>query len=158
VIIHNFITFRTRFATSAAVGIDRLPVWPLANVRDNGFDTGLTGIPRPITAFPLTISCNAQASDGGAAFDWFLSQRKDAADVAEQYFTLTPFSATQSGTVTMALTAAGVEALGLALSTSVLSEDQLREAIIHCTLYVQRRSDQAIQLVELLKYTLSDFG
>lgn len=154
-ILARWTDFRARFATSATTGPDGVEVWPIDEVRSGGFTGGFTGIARPITAFPLTVSCNSQAVDGGAAFDWYLSQRTD--DSTLQWMSISQFSATQSGTVTIALTAKCVTDLGLGGTTATLTEDQLREILRHCTLYVQRVSDDAIQLVQLLQYTLSSY-
>lgn len=145
--------FRARFAAASTLGVDGVEAWPVSLVRANGFDAGLTGISRPITAFPVTVSCNGQAADGGSAFDWYLSQRTD--DTSLQWISLAYLSATQSGTVVLSLTAKCVTDLGLSGATATLTEDELREILRHTTLYVRRVSDGAIQLVELLRYTLS---
>jgi hypothetical protein len=154
-IIARWTDFRAIFATSSTLGPDGVEVWPLASVRASGFDGGLTGIDRPFSAFPLTVSCNAQAADGGAAYNWYLSQRTD--DSSLQWMSITQYSSTQSGTVTIALTAKCVTDMGLAGVTASLDPDQLAEILKHCTLYVQRVSDDAIQLVQLLQYTLSSY-
>ncbi len=154
-IIDRWTNFRYSFATSSTIGNDGVEVWPVEMVRANGFDGGFTGIPRPISAFPLTVSCNGQAADGGAAFNWYLSQRTD--DSSLQWISVTQLSGTQSGSVVLALTSKCVSDLGLAGVTVTLNEDQLREILKHCDLYVQRVSDDAIQLVQLLQYTLSAY-
>lgn len=155
-IIPNYTTFRERFgAVSGTFADDGYETWPVLLVRALGFSGGFTGIPRPINAFPLTISINAQADDGGNAFEWYLSQRTD--DKPLQYLVLTQLSTLKSGSVVLALTAHGVEELDLALSTSPVSEDQVREALKHCTLYVRRKSDSAVQVAHLLRDALSNY-
>lgn len=154
-IILRWQDFRSRFATSSTIGVDGVEAWPVANVRASGFDGGLSGIGRPIAAFPLTVSCNALAVDGGAAFDWYLSQRTD--DPTLQWISVAQYSATQSGTVTLALTSECVSDLDLSDVDATLTEDQIIEILKHCTLYVKRLSDGAIQLVQLLQYTLSNY-
>ncbi len=154
-ILLRWTDFRHYFATSSTLGNDGVEEWPIASVRASGFTGGFTGIARPITAFPLTVSVNALAVDGGSAYNWYLSQRTDTASL--QWISITQYSSTQSGTVTIALTAKCVTDTGIASTTASLTEDELREILKHCTLYVQRVSDNAIQLVQLLQYTLSAY-
>lgn len=151
-ILPNYTTFRAFFATSATLAADGLEVWPVAELRSGGFTGGFTGIAKPITAFPITISCNAQAADGGAAFNWYLSQRTD--DPTKQYLSITQLSATQSGSVVLALTSLAVSELGLGSATAAVGEAELIRILKHCDLYVQRVSDDAIQHVLLLQATL----
>jgi hypothetical protein len=155
-LLPDFTTFRLYFgAVTATVDDDGYETWPVALVRANGFDGGFTGIPRPITSFPLTISINGGAVDGGNAFDWYLSQRTD--DPTSQYLSIAHPSAMQSGTVVLSITAHGAVELGLTLITDPVNEDQVREALKHCTLYVRRKSDSAIQGAHLLRDALSNF-
>ncbi len=151
-ILPSYTTFRAWFATGSTLAPDGLEVWPVAKVRSGGFTGGFSGIAKPITAFPITVSCNAQAADGGAAFHWYLSQRTD--DPTRQYLSITQLSATQSGSVVLALTALAVSALGLAGATADVTEGDLIRILKHCDLYVQRVSDDAIQHVLLLQATL----
>ncbi len=147
----SFSGFRAAFSTGGTDG-DGYATWPLAKVRSGGFDAGLTGIPRPISVVGLTISCNAEADDGGAAFDWYLSQRSD--DPARQYLFLSQRTDPQSGTVLLITTAVGRAAVGMASINSPVNEDQLVRLFRDVTLYVRRVSDGAIQLVNLLPSTL----
>ncbi len=147
----TFAGFRAAFSTGGT-DKDGYPTWPADKVLSGGFDAGLTGIPRPISTVLLTISCNGQASDGGAAFDWYLSQRTD--DPVRQYLGITQNNILKSGTVSIVATLVGRAAVGMAMSNSPVSEDQLVRLFKDVTLYVRRVSDSAIQLVQLLPYTL----
>lgn len=147
--------FRQRFATVSTTDPDGFETWPIAKMRSGGFDGGFTGIARPISAFPMTVSCNAQAADGGAAYDWYLSQRTD--DPSLQWISISQLSSTQSGSVVLALTSKCVADLNLASTTATLNEDNLREILRYVDLYVQRVSDDSIQLVKILQYTLSNY-
>lgn len=151
-IITTYTQFRAIFATSSTLAADGFEVWPVAMLRANGFDGGITGMPKPVTAFPVTLTCNGQAADGGAAFRWYLSQRTD--DTAKQYLYCSQLSATQSGSVVIGLTSLGVAELGLAGPTAAVTEEQLIRLLKHCDLYVQRVSDDAIQHLLLLPATL----
>lgn len=145
--------FRAVFATSASADADGMPTWPIASVRANSFTNGFTGIGRPIQAFPLTVSCNGGLSDiaDSTTFNWYLSQRTDVA--ASQYMSIT-HAAGVSGTVTIALTSKCVTDLGLSGVTDSLTEDQLVRILNDAHLYVQRASDDSIQWVDMLEYTL----
>lgn len=159
-IVTTYTDFRHRFSTSGTIGIDGYEEWPVAELGSGGFSGGFTTvsgspIARPILAFPITVSCNSGAADGGSAFDWYLSQRTD--DPSLQWISIAQYSGTQSGTVTLALTAKCVSDLGLSSPTASLTEDELIAILKNCDLYVQRRSDDAIQVLQLLQYTLSDF-
>lgn len=153
-ILQSYTTFRHWFATASTLAADGLEEWPIAKLRSGGFTGGFTGIAKPIAAFPVTVSCNGLAADGGAAFDWYLTQRTD--DPTKQHLTVTQLSSTQSGSVVLALTALAVSELGLGSATSPVNEDELRRVLAHCDLYVQRRSDDAIQHVLLLQATLAN--
>jgi uncharacterized membrane protein (DUF2068 family) len=67
---------------------------------------------------------------------------------------VTHSTAGTTGTVTIALTAKCVTDLGLASVTASLTEDQLVRILNDAHLYVQRTSDDAIQWVDMLEYTL----
>ncbi len=153
-VLLTFPGFRAAFSPSGNDG-DGYPTWPVDKVRITGFNAGLTGIPRPITAFStgLVISCNGVAVDGGAAFDWYLSQRTD--DPARQYLAMRQHTDTRSGTVLLTTTATGRAAVGMALPNSPINEDQATRLFKDVTLYVRRVSDGAIQLVQFLPYTLA---
>ena len=153
-VIASWPFLRSVFATSASVDADGMPTWPIAKVRSGGFTGGFTGIGRPIQAFPLTVSCNGGVSDAVASdtYYWYLSQRTD--DPTAQYMAVTHSTAGTSGTVTIALTAKCVTDLGLSGVTASLTEDQLVRILNDAHLYVKRTSDDAIQWVDMLEYTI----
>lgn len=151
-IIKLYKDFRYRFSDTLAPSFDGREEWPTELVRANGFDAGFTGIPRPITAFPVTISCNGEAVDGGAAFDWYLSQRTD--DWTNQYITVIQPGPLQSGTIELSLTGRALADLSLLTHTSQVSEEHLVRILTDNMLYVKRISDGAIQMVDLLRATL----
>lgn len=153
-ILLRWIDFRNAFAENTTPGIDGVPTWPVDRVRADGFDDGFSGIGRPITAFPITVSCDSEAVTTVDAFHWYLSQRTD--DAAPQWLSITQSNPAQSGTVTISLTSKCVTDMGLNSTTDSLNDGQLREILKHCSLYVVRTSDTAIQWVDLLQYTLSE--
>lgn len=145
-IVQRYSDFRGLFALDgASAAADGLEEWPVANLRSGGF----TGLVTPtITSFPLTITCNGGAIDGGAAFDWYLSQRTD--DPARQYLTITHTRPTKSGTVTIDINEDRVAALLPDVSGPALFEaGNLGLLMKNVALYVQRRSDKAYQWIKL---------
>jgi hypothetical protein len=149
-IIHSYTTFRHHFATSATLANDGAEEWPEAELRSGGFDDGFTGIPTPITAFPITVSVDGSAN-GDLAYHVYLSQRTDDED--SQYLSITRTSG-KSGTFTIALTNFGADALGLEGVAEPVTTDQLKQAMKYTYLYVSRLSDSAIQVADLLDATL----
>lgn len=151
-ILPTYSAFRTVFAVDPTV-LDAAgaPLWTAALLRIGAF-AALTGIPRPVATFPISVTCNGGAADGGAAFDWYLSQRTDV--VASQYLLLTQLDATHSGSVIIGLTAMAYTTLGISLVTQAVNEDQSTRLFRDVTLYCQRRSDNSIQLAQLLPTTL----
>ena len=63
---------------------------------------------------------------------------------------------TYSGSVTISLTQLAMSTLGLADATSAVSIDNLIFLLKHVDLYARRRSDDAIQHVKILEYTLAN--
>jgi hypothetical protein len=145
---------RSVFAVGAGTDPDGMPTWPIAYVRASGFSGTITGIGRPIQAFPLTVTCNGGLTDvaDSSSFSWYFSQRTD--NTAAQYLAITHGDATKTGTVTVALTAKCVADLGLGSATDSLTEDQLVRILNNVHLYVKRHSDDAIQWLDVLEYTL----
>lgn len=150
-IIASYSAFRTVFATSATLDLAGYPVWPVDKLRINGF-AEITGVPRPVTLFPFQVTCNGNASDGGAAFDWYLSQRTDVQ--AKQFLRLTSPDPLKSGTINFGLTGLAHTSLGISLFVQAITEDNLVRLFRDVTIYCQRRSDKSIQLIQLLPYTL----
>lgn len=151
-ILQNYSAFRTVFAVDSGV-LDAAgaPLWDASLLRINGF-AALTGIPRPVTQFPIIVTCNGGAADGGAAFDWYLSQRTD--DTTKQYLVCAQLDLTHSGSAIVALTALAGTVLGIPAYNSPVNEDQVTRLFRDVTIYCQRRSDKAIQLAQLLTTTL----
>lgn len=151
-IIYSWTAFRHHFNPFGDIGPDGVEGWPIDDVRAGGFDGGFSGIAEPITAFPIDVSVDGSAS-GALAYHAYLSQRTDDPDA--QYLSIIRKSG-KSGTFTIGLTALAVTELGLTLATDPVSSAQLIQALKYVTLYVQRLSDGAIQLVNLLDATLPD--
>jgi hypothetical protein len=153
-IVNNYTSFRSVFtAALAPVSPDGFKYWYTEYLRLNGFDGGITGMPRPATAFPVALTCNGGIDDGGTLYRWYLSQRTDV--LARQYLSIAQTAPLKSGSVTISLTALAVSELGLDSPTSQLSEENLISLLTHTWLYVCRyETDQAHQMLDLLKETL----
>lgn len=151
-VIDHYKDFRYRFSDTGLPAFDGAEEFPTALIRVNGFDGGFTGIGRPIQSFPIVVSINGTANDGGNAYDWFLSQRTD--DLEKQYLLIAQYMALKSGSIYLFLSPLCVTRLGLVSSTAPVNEDNLIDILNNTILYVRRRSDGAIQLVEMLKETL----
>ena len=136
---------------------DGLELWPLALVRKAGSGFGDAG--STITGIPSTfggetsffVSCNTGAADaapGVDEYDWYLSQRSD--DAAAQYLTIAQRSNigvnSYSGTVIVASSTLAATHFDL---TSSADEPTLRALFKRSHLYVRRRSDGAIQWVDI---------
>jgi hypothetical protein len=151
-ILPTYSAFRTAFAVDPTI-LDAAgaPLWTTALLRTNAF-ASLTGIATPVAAFPVTVTCNGGAADGGAAFDWYLSQRTDV--VAKQYLVIAQLSPAHSGSVVIWITALALSVLDIPAINSPINEEQLTHLFRDVTLYCQRRSDKSIQLAQLLHTTL----
>lgn len=153
-IIQRYADFRGIFALPGAdIDIDGFEVFPVAKLRSGGF-TGLTLVSSPANEVPFIVTCNAQAVDGGAAFDWWLSQRTD--DPTKQYLLITQAAANKSGTVSITFAPTGSPPFRVSqLLPEVTDPIEFLEAgnrkLIYknCHLYVQRRSDKAYQWMTL---------
>lgn len=149
-IILRYTDFRYRFQNGLGTAFDGLEPWDPVMVRANGFDDGITGLAKPITAFPSNITI--VGADGPSAYDWYLSQRTD--EPSRQFIAVTQPDAALSGAIRLSLTALCVSELGLASATAAVSEDELRIILNNCYLYCLRTSDRAIQVFDLLNGTL----
>lgn len=149
-IILRYTDFRYRFGDTGSVDFDGLELWDTSLLRASGFDDGITGLAKPITAFPSNITI--VGADSPTAYDWYLSQRTDEA--SRQFIAVTQPSAALSGAIRLSLTTLCVSELGLASATAAVSEDELRIILNDCWLYCKRNSDGAIQVFDLLKGTL----
>jgi hypothetical protein len=150
----------SRVADGRFIDPDGIEGWPVANVRAGGFDAGFTGFTVPYDGNPMTITINAGAADaspGVDEYDWYLSQRTDEA--SNQYFTIVqaPDSGGQSfsGSVVLDITTLAQTEFGITPGT-ILTSAQLVNLFRKMSLYVQRRSDDAIQWVDLLRVQVAN--
>lgn len=154
-ILPRYEAFRPAFAVPAApTDIDGLPVWPVANLRINGFTNTFTypvtwalpPDPQPSDPATMTVTCNAQRTDvtDGTTYFWYLSQRTD--DATKQALSVTQPDGTKSGTIVISTT---TQAPKLVPGFDYTSIDGIAQLFRHTYLYVQRQSDQAIQYVNL---------
>jgi len=124
---------------------------PISNlVRSGGFDAGFTGIPKPFDGSDFTVSCNGGAPDSVFSvgeYHWYLSAKSD--DPAKKYLDIAQepdtFTQSFSGSVRISRTQASIDDIGAGSVTT----EMVRGILIHCYLYCQRRSDGAIQWVNL---------
>ncbi len=164
---------RSLFATSATpVDPDGFEPWPAANVNTTGFDPNdgtanamrfwsegrSPALIRPIRNMPIYISVKDEREDltpGVDEYDWYLSQRTDDPSVQMLSFTQKPRTGgfTYSGTGILALTSYGVTQLGLASATADLDEQTRRILFKNVFVYVQQKSDNLIQCVNILNYS-----
>jgi hypothetical protein len=119
-----------------------------------------TAVPGGDLLFPLLVTCNAFATDGGVdSFAWYLSQGVDPVRLASidypttiqpannpQLFTVTQLDRVHSGTVVIGVNASEVVKL-FPSSGGVPPTDagSLLTMFMNCWLLVSRRSDQAYQ-------------
>ncbi len=150
-----YTTMRSVFNIGAGTDVAGYEIWPSASVRAAGFDDGFTGVTKfsGTYTFPKTISVDGGAN-GADAHDVYLSQRTDIP--ADQYLSLTSVAG-KSGSWSLALTANAVARLGIATAATPLNHDQTIRTLKHCTLYCQRHSDNAIQLVQLYNAVFTDY-
>ncbi len=145
-IIQRYTDFRAVFALpGAGLDPDGFETLPVAKLRASGF----SGLVAPvISSYPLTLTVNGSAVDGGFAYDWYLSQRTD--DHHVQPLSIAQAGTTRSGTITIDLVAPNVAKLlpGVA-GAGLVTPAALALLFKHVGLYVQRRSDKAYQWVSL---------
>jgi hypothetical protein len=128
-----------------------LPEWPVASMRASGFDDGITV--SSTSAFPMVLSCNALAADSVTSvdeFDWFVSQRTEVSGsepfVVAKY---TPDTDTYSGSISLTLAAwASTE------YPDPWDESMARVLFFAVDVYVRRKSDGAIQRLDLLAHVI----
>ncbi len=146
----DYSNFRAVFATSASVDPDGYQEWPVAEVRANSIPS-ITGFPFPVTSFEFTLTIDDGAA-GIPEYNTYLEQRTDVG--ARQWIEYTETSGC-SGSWDFVLTTTCVNELGLASAAAMPTVDQLLRIVKHVTFYVQRQSDDAIQL---LKFDQAAFG
>jgi hypothetical protein len=138
---------------SANYYTDGYEEWPRDNVRAGGFsDTWSLSI-RPATVYPnqLTVNANATDVDAGSSYTWYVRQRTD--DASLQWLSISHANPLATGTVTIALTAAAVTALGIATAGTKLTADQQRRVLRNVWVFCKRNSDGAIQQQDLLQFS-----
>ena len=135
------------------VDSDALERYPVANVRAGGL-APISGWTVPYDTALMTLTVNAGAADavdGVDEFDWYVSQRTDDPDL--QYLALaTPaaYPLSYSGSLTMIHTALAESEFNIATGQA-LTPSQLALLFKHVSVYVQRRSDKAIQWASALR-------
>lgn len=151
--------------TAQYIGPDGYPEWPGPTgrgtnlVRANGFsdDNWSVSLSGPYAGSAFTVSINggaADASTGVDEYDWYLSQRTD--DPTKQYLamTQTPDAGgnSYSGSVDIVHTDLAEDEMPTLVSKNVSVAEHTR-LFKNCYLYVRRRSDGAIQWLDLQRAT-----
>lgn len=143
-------------------GVDHWDV-SLVRLAASGFGdagTTLSGATPPITGEALTLTANAGAADAVAGtdeYDWYVSHTtQDPAarylDVAQVYEAdgVTP----RSGSIAITVSAVAIAEFGVT-DTDAIAEATIQNIFRGVHVYVQRRSDGAIQLVDLQRAALT---
>jgi len=147
VIFTRYQDFRAGFAlVGAPLVADGFPEWPYSELRAGGFANSVSFNDVDLYTTPLTVTCNAGASDavpGVDEFDWFVSMRTDV--IANQYFAVGAV-ANKSGSITLTAVLANTETL-LPGVTDYRGDDALRLLFRDVAIYVQRRSDKSYQWI-----------
>ena len=145
--IVNFSTFRA--LTGGVPDLLGLPTWPVASMRAGGFDTGFVMTLGVASPFETTITCTEYATDAVAGvdeYDWWFSQgaasggpfivsRRDAPPD------------TSSGSIKLELAP-----WALALYPDPFDLSAIEVLFFQVSAYVRRRSDGAIQRLDLLSF------
>lgn len=146
--IVGYDVFREMANPGGTVANDGLPEWPVASLRANGFDDGISV--SPTDAFPMTLTCNAGAVDAVDhvdEYDWFVSQGKETAGQGVGHFVVTrkpPGTDTYSGSIVVDLTAAAE-----VLFPDPFDVSSIEVLFFGVDVYARRRSDGAIQRLDL---------
>lgn len=155
-VVQRYTDFRSIFAEggvdpNATMALDGMQPWPVDLLRANAIPEIVLSDDTPdLSPLSLRLTINAGAVDGGAAFDWYVSQRTD--DPAKQWFTVTPYSPVRSGTIVVEISAVGMAELGIVTALDVVTTDQQAAAVRFVDVYCKRRSDEAIQRLALSNY------
>ena len=163
----NYTTFRHRFSTSGTIDpITGYEEWPLAEVGSGGFTT--FNVPRPMATAAFTVTCNGAGSSvigaddavlGVDEYNWWVSLRSDVA--AEQIVTVAQYSAAKSGTLQFGVNQTLARALlnsTTFTSATNLETDLVRQLLYrNVWIYVQRVSDDAVQVIDLLRASTADY-
>ncbi len=143
-ILTNYASFRQTFSVAKTLSPDGYEVWDVGDI----YDATWSAVPRPITAFPITIGASEGASHA------YLSQRTDV--VADQYLEITAANATVDQW-TIGLSVRGVAELGVLLPTTTLTPAQVAVVLRDVTLYGQRISDHGTSMLRLDQASLSHY-
>ncbi len=151
VIISDYSTFRMLANPGGSFASDGLPEFDPSKMRANGFDDG---IEVAAVSFPLAISCNGGIPDTSFdvdEYDWYVSQRTNVEENR-------PFVVSRSDTFDTSYSGT------ILLEQSVWCADEypdpfdlessVQTLFFGVDIYVIRRSDGAIQRLDLLKYLI----
>lgn len=152
-IIQNWQTFRLTFSNGLPDDASGVPGWPVADMRAGGFDGGVV---MTTASPPWVLTCNALAADaapGVDEFDWYVSQpgglggplaiaRHDISGTTQN-----------SGSIELTLSAWAAAEYPEPFNISTIP---VLWAGIDA--YVRRRSDGAIQRLDIQALLLSRFG
>lgn len=168
-VIALFSNFRTIFSVTGTIGVDGYPAWPLASVRASGFTS--FGLPKPIVHLPFTVTANPASAGavignddaiiGVDDYDWYVSQGTDVA--AKQRLVVTQYSAAKSGTIQITGQKSVYDqiipkASALQPPEVPLPEETALLMFKHVTIYVQKKSNNAIQVIHLYRDSFSKSG
>ncbi len=151
-IVDRYTAFRKLFALPGAnIAVDGLPEWPASMVGANGFDQGIT-IARN-DANDIITTCNFGGSDVSPfsdEHDWFCSVRTENEVGKPLLFAPVPG---KSGSLEMTLSEQTSE-----IYSNPFSVSTIRAVFGSCFLYVRRRSDGAIQTLDVEKYVAANLA
>lgn len=150
-------------AEGGTYALDGMLAWPIANLRAGGFSGGLGSLLPPAFTDGTTIrlTANAQVADaslGVDEYDWWAALQGDPSTwtlggYLTTNWTFTPEppagGSSYSGTVRMVVTG-GLDFPGM----TVLTPDAIGVLFRNVHVYCQRRSDGAIQWIDLLAAAL----
>ena len=144
---------------SAFHDVDGVERWPIALVRSGGMGA-ITGVPTPFILVPFTCTVNASAPDAAPwtdEYDWYLSRRTD--DPTKQLLNMIPKPVsggnTYSGSVMIGESTLAMSEIGFSGITD-FTPDKVPALMKYCHLYCRRRSDGAIQWIDLLRAMTAD--
>lgn len=150
-IIENYSTFRVLANPGGAIGVDGLTEFDPMNMRKNGFDGGIK-FSSSIGNSPIVLTCNDETPDAVAGvdeFDWYVSQRTSVQ--ANKPLTVDRFddlpTNSWSGRIRLDLRAwAAIE------YPDPYELETVKVLFFAIDVYAIRRSDGAIQRIDLMKY------
>jgi hypothetical protein len=150
-IVETYSLFRSVANPGGALAADGLTEFDPTNMRANGFDDGITV--SSSSSFPIVLSCNAGAADASVGideYDWYVSQRTST--VADKPFTVSRKDSspnTHSGRIEL-----DIAAWADAEYPDPFDLSTVRVLFFAVDIYAIRRSDGAIQRLDLMKYLI----